>query len=354
MIGPFIVLPARSLLRSGMLATTLALVPLALQSGGAAQLPTGIDDPEYVAVVRQYSRGDFQGAIAVLVKWPPERIRAVTRVPPRPDDLESRHAKSAAMLHLDVSMLVATINPRLSKQHAEAGGKWVRLLPDSAARFKERWHAYALGPSLVQHDLYSATLAVRQGVGAFPGSADLQLMRGIVMELTARGLTSDMRGAWMPNRRIFEALRAAALAYQHALGLDPSLLSARLRLGWAYGVNSSSEHAREQLQLVADGATGADLRYLAHLMLGGVAEQKGQADLAYEEYERAHATRPDAQTAHLALMRVARMTGRIARAERLFAEYAARGSIGEDPWWYFSMGLDSEISAWLHAQATQS
>jgi hypothetical protein len=347
---------------------TLALCPLAMPSGASvAQPQPGRSDQEYTALVRQYRRGDVQGAMASLVRWPPERVRTATRPPLPVQDLDVAEAEAAVMLHSDVSMLVAGIDRRLSRQHLDVARAWVRTLSnDTAARFKERWQAYAVGPFLVQHDLQAATLAVRQGIAAFPRSADLQLMQGTLMELTARSETSDFRGVWRtpstsdadfmdnrPIRRIENGLTDAAAAYQRALDLDPFLLSARLRLGWVYDVNNSASHAREQLRMVADRATSRELRYLAHLILGGLAEQEGRSDAAYEEYDTAHSIQPDAQTAHLALMRAARMTGHVDRAERLFAEYAARASGSEDPWWYFSIGVDTELFAWLHAQATR-
>jgi len=348
--------------------STLGLSLFATESGAsAAQPPAGPDDNNYATLVSQYRRGDAQGAIAALVRWPLDRVRAVTRVAPSPQGLDVPRTEAAVMLHSDVSMLMAAIDEQLSRQHIDVARGLVRVLPDdTAARFKERWQAYAVGPSLIQHDLRAARLTVRQGIAAFPRSADLQFMEGTLLELSARSETSDLRGVWVTRAtsdrdymdtrtatRISSGLTAAGASYLRALDLDPSLLSARLRLGWVYGVNNSAGHAREQVRMVTDSATSRDLRYLTHLILGGFAEQEGRLDLAYEEYDRAHSVQASAQTAHLALMRAARMTGRAERAQQLFAEYATRASGTEDPWWYFSTGLDPELSTWLHAQVTQ-
>lgn len=281
--------------------------------------------------------------------------------------MDIRQTEAAVMLQSDVSVLVAAVDPRLSAQLIDTARAWVRLLPnDAAERFKERWQAYGVAPSLFRRNLREATFALRQGIAAFPRSADLQLMQGTLLELTTRSETSDLRGVWAtsstngadamdnrPVRRIEDALVAAAAGYQRALDLDPSLLSARLRLGWVYDINNSSTHAREQLRMVADRATSRQLRYMAHLILGGIAEKEGRTDLAYEEYNTAHSIQADAQTAHIALMRAARMTGRLDLAQRLFTEYATRAAGSEDPWWYFSMGVDTDLVAWLHAQATR-
>ena len=92
---------------------------------------------------------------------------------------------------------------------------------------------------------------------------------------------------------------------------------------------------------------------MAHLILGGLAEQQGRIESAYQEYRIAHSINGAAQTAHLALMRAARLAGRSDEAQRLFTEYARTRDGAEDPWWYFSMGLDSELLSWLHVQATE-
>ena len=334
------------------LASALVVLTAATVAGPVVQ-SSGADDVEYAALIRQYSRGDFQRAMVAFAKWPAERVRRVVRTPRNVQGPDLQQTKAAAMLHADVSMLVAVTDDRLSRQHADLARRLVLSLSDEAIRFKERWQAYALGPTLVQHDLHLATLVVRQGIGTYPRNADLQAMGGTILELSARGLTADIRGVWMPNRRIEDALQAAALAYRRAIELDPSLLSARLRLGWTLSLNNSAGNAREQLRVVAERASSGDQGYLAHLLLGGIAEQEGHTEAAYAEYEQAHTMRRDAQSAHLALMRVAKITGRVDRADSLAAEYAARAPVSEDPWWSFSMGLDGELSAWLHEQATR-
>ena len=208
------------------------------------------------------------------------------------------------MLHSDVAVLMATDDQRLSRHHIDAARAWVRMLPnDAAGRFKERWQAYAVGPYLVQYrsplgDTRPAPgncgVPAQRGPsvdGRYPAGADRA--GGDVRLPRCLDEGRDRRGLWGPpsNRiiaRIEDGLVAAAAAYQRALDLDPSLLSARLRLGWVYDINHSSTHAREQLRIVADRAASRELRYLAHLILGGLAEQEGRTDLAYEEYDTAH------------------------------------------------------------------
>lgn len=321
-------------------------------------------DAEYVSLLTQYRRGDVQGAIASLATWPAARVRTHTRPAVGATGLDVRQTEAAVMLHSDVAMFLAAADPGLSRQQLDAAQALATTLPDDGpAGFRQRWHAYAIGPQLIQHDLRVAQRAVDEGVGRLPRSADLLLMKGTLLELAARSDTADFRGTWSAtsgsNRmasptiaRIEDTLVTAANVYERALQLDPSLTSARLRLGWVYGINHSNAHAREQLRLVASGKSSRELRYLAHLFLAGLADAEGNVEGAYDEYEAAHAIHPDAQSACIALMRVARLTGRTDLEQELLARYPARLRTGEDPWWYFSMGFDLDLMAWLHARVT--
>ena len=362
-----IVLRGHRVVRCGLLCAFAFVVSLSGARGAAGQPARGVDADEYTALIRQYRSGAFQAATTLLARWRPERLRDVVRRVAPPTDVDATHAKAAIMLHSDVAILLAALDQRLSEQHVDAARKWLRgLSGTAAATFKDQWHAYAAWPSLVRHDLRQATLAVRQGIGAFPRSTDLQVMQGVLGELAARSETSDVRGDWRtalasdqdqldrrPITRIERGLAAATVAYQRALDLDPSSVSARLRLGWVLAINNSHNRARAHLELVVGVAASAEQRYLAHLILGGLAEQDGQPGRALEAYRAAHAVHPRAQTAHIAFMRAAQVAGDAELARRLFAEYAAAVPWIEDPWWAFSMGLDSDLAVRLRADASQ-
>ena len=339
-------------------------VPAVTTAAGAADGRTSPTDPEFLSLVTQYRRGDVQGAIAALARWPAARLRTHARADGGAAGLDLPQTEAAVMLHSDAAMFLAAVDPRLSRQQLDAAEAFASTLPDDGpAGFRQRWQAYAIGPHLLQHDLRVAQRAVDEGVGRLPRSADLLLMKGTLLELAARSETADFRGTWSPtngnNRmssptvaRIEDTLVAAANVYLRALELDPSLTSARLRLGWVYGINHSSARAREHLRMVSTSTSSRELRYLAHLFLGGLADIEGNFEAAYDEYEEAHAIHPDAQSACIALMRVARLTGRTDLEQELLARYPSRLRTSEDPWWYFSMGFDLDLMAWLHARVT--
>lgn len=352
--------------RSASLEILVALAVTAgqLLAGASASAQPTSPDPEYVSLITQYRQGNRQAAIESLATWPSERIRAQTRSGTRGTGLDVRQTEAAVVLHSDVAMLLAAIDQPASRRQLDAAQALVATLPDEGpAGFRQRWQAYAVGPSLVQHDLRAAQRAVDEGVGRWPRSADLLLMKGTLLELAARSETADFRGTWSPtggiNRmasqtvaRMEDTLVAAANTIERALALDPSLTPARLRLGWVYGINHSNAHAREHLRMVATGSSSRELRYLSHLFLGGLADVEGDLEGAYDEYASAHALLPDAQSGCIALMRAARLTGRTDLEQELLAQYATRRRGGEDPWLYFSMGFDTDLVVWLHARAT--
>jgi hypothetical protein len=106
------------------------------------------------------------------------------------------------------------------------------------------------------------------------------------------------------------------------------------------------------LRLVLNSTSSPELLYLAHLFLAGLADTDGNPEDAYQEYEAAHRLQPEAQSAWIALIRSAAMTGRTGRKRELTEQYATRSRTVEDPWWYFSMGFDTELVTWLHAKVT--
>ena len=95
-----------------------------------------------------------------------------------------------------------------------------------------------------------------------------------------------------------------------------------------------------------------DERLTPDAFLADLADTDGNSEGAYQEYEAAHRLQPEAQSAWIALIRSASMTGRTTRERELIEQYATRTKMVEDPWWYFSMGFDTELVTWLHAVVT--
>jgi tetratricopeptide (TPR) repeat protein len=303
------------------------------------------EDARYAALLAQSQRGDFAASTAALGQWTKSQVERVTqniarRRRPEPD------SKAAAMLHTDVAFVLADDGP-LSNTHLDRARAYVRLLPETDA-FKERWNAYAVGVHLLRRRLGDAQVAVNVGLTDFPKSQAFPTLAGVLKELAA--VSSEPRG--LPGNPT--KLLGASAAYLLVLR-QGEYAPARLRLGWVYLVNLSPGHAREQLELVLARTSDADLLYLAHLFLGGVEQEEKHLDAAVDQFKLARSIKPDAQTAHLALIAAMRLAGRIDEARELALAFAAAksGTPTEDPWWYFRLGFTgSAIADWLRDEAS--
>jgi hypothetical protein len=316
-------------------------------------------DAAFLAIVDTYRAGRISDALAELSKWPDARVRGLSRASDRLRDLGESRVKAAVMLHTDVAFALTAALPSLSDRHLERARALVQGLPrtPAVALFKERWQAHAIVAYLWRRDLRLAQLAINRALTDTPRSRDLSLVVGAVIEQRVRAAASDVRGQWTLDPgirgRMEHDLIAAALAYERALEVDAGFLPARLRLGWVHLINHSRDRAREQLVIVRDQATDADIGYLAHLFLGALEEGEQHPAAALREYEAAHAIAPEAQTGRVSVIRAARAAGQIERARALAAETAERPTMtDDDPWWYFSWGLTSTGSLlWLRQQA---
>ena len=87
-------------------------------------------DAEYVPLLTHYHRGDVQGAIASLAQWPSARVRTHTRSAGGATGLDVSQPEAGVMLHSDVAMFLAAVDPGLSRQHLDAARALATTLPD--------------------------------------------------------------------------------------------------------------------------------------------------------------------------------------------------------------------------------
>jgi tetratricopeptide (TPR) repeat protein len=129
--------------------------------------------------------------------------------------------------------------------------------------------------------------------------------------------------------------------FRESLIARPHHIEARLRRGRVLDELGRHEEAVTELRrAIHDGASGA-LLYLAHLFLGRAEESLGRETTARQEFERASALYPNAQSPRLALSQIARRAGNRSAAQRelqAIAKLPADDRRREDPWWlYYDM-----------------
>ena len=315
--------------------------------------PSTRADSEYLTLLRQYASGRIRESVTALAAWPEDRVRTATR--PLRAGVDRGLARTAVSFHTETAF-VAT-RDRLASFHI---GVAQSLLPEAnVARdrtFATRWHGMAALLYAMRRNQVQARRHINLGIGLDGRSKDALLARGILEELSVRDVEHNLRGIWSTpasGTRLESRLTAAALAYQSALESDPQFAEARLRLGWVLSLNHSSDHARAELGQLVGPEARADVRHLAHLFLGAIADRDKRRDEAAREYAAAHAIFT-AQTSFVALIQAEAILGHDDQVARVASAFAAHPPTGRDPWWEFSEGMTSgELVEWMRREAAR-
>lgn len=189
---------------------------------------------------------------------------------------------------------------------------------------------------------------VREGLELLGDDAELLLTRGSISEAEAdtavidRSLTRQIYASDYVHRWR-QYMSAAGGDYAAASRRQPDLYEATLRWGRINTHLGDRTAAHRALDTVAASNAPAQLRYLAQLFLGDLAEREQQPDRARAAYESALALFPTAQAPMLALSVLCDGSGDPACARQwLSKSMAATGRGRLDPWWAYHRG-----QAWL-------
>jgi hypothetical protein len=215
-----------------------------------------------------------------------------------------------------------------------------------------RWYSAAISrlQGLVEVRLAPALIA--RGLARCPGDADLLIARGSFVEtrialaqvdasLAATLYAADTRQRWRDE--LSEAERDFELASRSTgAPAEAAVRLARVRL-----LKGQPERARVELDRVLAGDAPVEIRYLALLVRAAAAEQTGPAESAQRDYEAAAHAIPGAQTAMLALGRIADERGELSSA-RTWVERALAARRAVDPWRRYIQGqawqLDDRVA----------
>lgn len=189
---------------------------------------------------------------------------------------------------------------------------------------------------------------VREGLELLEDDPELLLARGSISEADADAALVDRSLA----REIYASdyvhrwrqyMSAAGGDYEAATRRQPDLYEATVRWGRINTHLGDRTAARRALDQVAASDAPAQLRYLAYLFLGDLAEREQQPDRARAAYESALTLIPTAQAPMLALSLLCDGAGESACARRWLAQSLAATRRGRlDPWWAYQRG-----QAWL-------
>jgi len=163
-------------------------------------------------------------------------------------------------------------------------------------------------------------------------------VRALIASTEATGVSFDV-----PTERA--SLVEAARSFRDALELDPRMAEARVRLGRVLLLAGRRDDGVAELARGLDDASRSDSRYDAYLFLGRAAEDDERLAEARGFFESALALFPRAQSAGLALARLAGQAGET-DGERdqaigvlnMFWDDTGR----DDPWWTYHEGIGRE------------
>lgn len=311
--------------------------------------------PSYDSLIDAYARGGAaaQQAVLDLANLPQDRINAMIA---GVRSLTPDRQRTAVMLHTDTTyalLLAGTTGSGLF--HIGAARRVFAITKASPAdarrqTFERRWFAFVASLYTANSLFDRAEILVRDGLTAYPRDARLYVARGALLETRLAFTAFDPSSPTQLSRRE-RALEPAAADYRHALDLDPNLAMALLRLG-ALHMMVRDSRARQNLETALRVSSEPIESYLAHLLLGAVAERDNRLDEAEREYQAAQAIGARCQTPYVALARIATARGDDARARTVASAFAMLTEKSSDPWWDFHLGgFDQPSLSWLRAEA---
>jgi tetratricopeptide (TPR) repeat protein len=163
----------------------------------------------------------------------------------------------------------------------------------------------------------------------------MRLLAACALE-TEAAIRRQSEGAW-PDKTLREAERR----FSEVLDEAPTLLEARLRLGWVLVRRGQAEKARPFLETVAETPGDPGRRALAWLFLGRAHERRQDAPAAVGAYRRAIEIAPHLQAAHIGLAHALEEGAgdEAARAVLVpFFRERSRSWVRDDPWNAYPFG----------------
>jgi tetratricopeptide (TPR) repeat protein len=133
-------------------------------------------------------------------------------------------------------------------------------------------------------------------------------------------------------------LEQAERWFRATLASDAEDVTARVRLGRVVTELGRAEEAAEELRKAVAGNIAHGDEYLARLFLGRAEELLGHLAAARDDFRRASALYPRAQSPHLALSRIARESGdrgSLLQSLQALAALPDDERDREDPWWHY-------------------
>ena len=338
---------------------------------------------DYVDLVRIYESGETTAALWQLAAWSDTRVRehnkrledavvSIRKCPGCPTRLAFARfpLRAALLLHADREMQ-QQLSPPQSEQVPVCGvgeqattvehlAAILFLVDPEAGVFLKRLYLGIHLQAMWSHCFRDAGHWARSGVARFPRDPTLLLAEGKAAEASAfftMAPAPKALGMTPATQRKRESLAVelrdlrekARHSFEEALVAEPDLVEARLRLGRILWRLDRPEPARACFEAVLEKPAAASLRYLAHLFLGRILEDRSEFAAAEVHYRAALALQPLSEIAAVAVSHARLLQGDVEGARASLSEGldAVRKRTDFDPWMPFLLPQTPEGEAVL-------
>jgi tetratricopeptide (TPR) repeat protein len=308
----------------------VALIPVSASTGPALRF--GV--PEYRQLVADYRHQDFASVRRAAALSESDVQSSIAEATDASNASTVDDVRAAAMLHTDASaQLLTSGQSEAAFLHLNAATRLIdatTLRDQPSRRFASIWYVNVPGMlSKLGAPAWARQIEERRH-SVVPGSAgEGALQKGLDFEIGACEQHEMNDGFGM---RVSASLRTAVTFFEQALREDPSLHTAALHLGRARLLQGSLDQAQQNLDVATRSALASE-RYLALLLLGAIAEQKGRLEEAETRYRAAVVEFKWGQSGPLALARLLSRTDREPEARDVVAALLRRSGRIVDPLW---------------------
>lgn len=268
-----------------------------------------------------------------------------------PDDASTHAGRDATVMVLDG---VVVGRSGLSAHWPAARRLLDAIVPSPQGDlFVAAWYNATTAALLLSGNLVGGKQHVEHALRLLPSDANLQFQSGYFHQVSvvpsleafvrqrAHELRDTARGRSQAGAvllQLDEHRKAAERRFREAIRLDPSHHEARVRLGLALIQLGRLEDSVPYLRQAVSSSAGAELSYVAQMLLGQAEERLGRRTEAEACYEEAAALYPLARSPRFALAALLRSAGRTPEAWSIVENVTAPPvpeQIEADPWWTF-------------------